>query len=435
MELKIDETISISERDIWGDYSPTEDEKALAFSIIEGGFGALKEDGIAINSSAFIETAKTMILLLKEANDFIKEHFPMYGKTEIDIVAKFVVGQYQAFDKTESISFREYLEHISLAIESTLSEVNRRLHIDDIKSVTTNDVVKLIYPIDRVNRKIWDLQEIISNEELKIGMESDEDEKKGKQINLYFTFDFDQIEKEIEAVNRLIPYDKRVYIAVSGEFEAGNHTTSLTNIYRSMGYTGRPGATDLERISDSLTKMSLIQITVDNKEEARVYNYPRFRYKGQMLPIERIEAIVDGNILDASVHLFREPPLYTFAKERNHISTIEIDVLQSPISKTKSNLMLEDYILDRFLKARHGNANPRVLYTTLHKHLSIDKTTSAGKKAIARLPDKVTKLLDHYVNTGFISGYSTDTRGIKASFRQEVQEKKEKKKTKKTVKQ
>ena len=85
------------------------------------------------------------------------------------------------------------------------------------------------------------------------------------------------------------------------------------------------------------------------------YKYNHFRYDAALLPLERMQAIVNGQTVDSAFHLFREPPLITFAKERKQVTTIERKVLQTPISKTNQNLLIEDYLLERstFQEKRH----------------------------------------------------------------------------------
>lgn len=192
-----------------------------------------------------------------------------------------------------------------------------------------------------------------------------------------------------------------------------------------MGNTSRPSTADIKKINDSLTKMRLARIYISNEHEANKYKgYQQFKYDGDLLPFERITGIIDGQESDAILHFFREPPLMTFAKERKQITTLELRLLESPISKTEANLAIDDYLLERISHIKNGKAQPRILYETLYKKCSI--TT---KKQKDRAPEKIKRYLEHYKNSGFINSYDEDAEGITVYVSQNVAAKAGKKKT------
>ena len=269
------------------------------------------------------------------------------------------------------------------------------------------------YPLDKPNQIIWNLLEKDTKGQVTFNMA-----KSGsrKQILTYYSINFDELGDDITITKRLLPFDKRVYIAVSALFNAGNNIITLSQIYYAMGYTGRPGTTDLEKINDAITKMTTARIYFDNQQEATSYKYKHFKYDGSLLPLERGTVVVNGQLADAAIKIFREPPLITFAKQRQQITTLDVKLLQSPISKTDANLSIEDYLIERISREenRKGGHSCRILFKTLYAHAGIAEKpkTSAEKQRKKRAPEKIKKYLTYYQEQEFITRFTTEPDGI-----------------------
>lgn len=287
------------------------------------------------------------------------------------------------------------------------------------------------YPVDKVNTKIWNLLEDDTQGQIKVAMESTQDKKKGRMLNLLYSINFDSLEDEIKVSKRLTPFDKRVYIAAATLYNIQKNrgvediVITLTQIHYAMGNSTNPNEKQLQKIYESISKMNSAHITVDNSQEADAYNYPRFVYDGKLLPFERMTALVNGRLNEAAIHLFREPPVMTFAKQRNQVTTIDIKVLQSPFSKTDGNLLIEDYLIERISREksnykkrldaykrdmrkpeekRKGLKKPepmlKILFETLYKE------TGLKGKQTERAPKKIQGYLEHQKQEGFITGYT-----------------------------
>jgi len=267
------------------------------------------------------------------------------------------------------------------------------------------------YPVDKVNSTIWNLLQETTGRQVKFALKAEKDGSK-KPLNIYYSIDFDQLEETgIKITKKLQPFDKRVYIAISALYNAGNNVITLTQIYFAMGNTGRPPKYTLQKIQDSITKMTLARVFVDNTEESQTYSYPRFKYDGALLPLERASAVVNGQLADAAIHIFREPPVMTFAKQRRQITSITVKVLQSPISKTDANLMIDDYLIERITAAKNRNKPSKILYETLY-----EKTGITTKNQRTRAPEKIKTYLDHYKSCGLITGYKMLKDGIQIEY-------------------
>lgn len=106
--------------------------------------------------------------------------------------------------------------------------------------------------------------------------------------------------------------------------------------------------------------------------------------------------------------LERDGAIFIVEGETDALSFWEIDkiavakLLQSPISKTDSNLQLEDYLIDRISKGKNkkSNMSKKILIDTLCKNINI-----TDKKQKQRLPEKLKRYLEHYKKCGFIKNY------------------------------
>lgn len=269
------------------------------------------------------------------------------------------------------------------------------------------------FPLDKVNKNIWGLSDMIPSDGsiITFGMESRTDKRKGREVDLMYSIDFTALE-ESEAVRitkKLTPFDKRVYTAIGALFNAGNTVISLSQIYTAMGNTGRPPKSTLDKINDSITKMLRAVIYISNEPEAKVYNYPRFVYDGSLLPMERISNVnINGKTTEVAIHILREPPMISFAKNHgNQLTAVPIKLLQSPISKTDNNLQIEEYLIERIAKAKKGSLSNKILMSSIYEGANITDT-----KQKQRLPEKLIRYLDHYKKENFIKGYSMSPNSV-----------------------
>ena len=101
----------------------------------------------------------------------------------------------------------------------------------------------------------------------------------------------------------------------------------------------------------------------------------------------------------------------TFAKQRKQITTITVKVLQSPISKTDANLLIDDYLIERIGRAKRSGQSCKILYETLYEHAQI--TTKMQR---TRAPEKIKTYLEHYKACGMIAGYKMLKDSIQLEF-------------------
>lgn len=289
-----------------------------------------------------------------------------------------------------------------------LSEYVSRISAELEEKITAVRAKDIIYPLDKVNSRVWKLLENTNNKQ--IGIYAGEN-KKGKAI-ISYSIDFDNLPDSLQVSKKLNAFDKRVYIAIAALFNAGNTIVSLSQIAYAMGYPTRQTTTTLDKILASVKKMNKAHISIDNIGEIQIYkNYQHFKYDSNLLQVEIITAVINGKETNAAIHIFREPPLVSYARDHKQITTVPVKLLQSPLSKTESNMNLEDYIIEQLAHIKKGSINNRMLYSTIFDNAGI--TT---KKERQRAKGKIERLLKYYVEENQIKGYKSDDLGITIDY-------------------
>ena len=329
------------------------------------------------------------------------EHFSDLSKKAF-IAARYLIEDAESDPPKVSLIAIDLLEAWEKVTGQELPKVVK------LPNIASKRVDKLDFPVDKVNSKMWDiLGEDTKGQIRYIAAESKKDKQLGKQINILYALDFERIDKAVSITRRLTPYDELVYIAVSALFNADPEKPFITiqQIYNAMGFDGKVGDSDRKKINDAITKMSGARILIDNMQEINAkYKYPSVKYDGSLLPMERVQIVVKGQVVDAAVHVFREPPLMSFARGRKQITTIERKLLaNSPLNMTDANIRLQTYLIERIsrMKNERESTSCKILFKTLY-----DETGIKTSKQQQRAPEKIQKLLEHYVKCEYIKSYA-----------------------------
>ena len=161
--------------------------------------------------------------------------------------------------------------------------------------------------------------------------------------------------------------------------------------------------------------MTLIRIDATAEVQSNMLTDKKGIYEGPLIPAERIEVIeLNGQRVTDCIHLFRTPPLYEYARDKNQIGSIEISMLDTPLSNTSENIELKGYLLRRIasLKNSKNNMSDTIRYDTLFEYLRINAPTKeALKKKHQEIKKKVKQLLDFWIEKGLISSYKEEKEG------------------------
>jgi len=281
---------------------------------------------------------------------------------------------------------------------------------DNLPAVIAKKLDSIDFPVDKVNRDIWGLLQYSENGQITYAKYDVSKKGSKKPVNILYSLDFSGLEN-VTITRKLDPYDKRVYLAAAARFNAGYDVMTIQQIYNDMGYSGRAGASDIEKINNALTKMKVAQLYIDNLAESKSYKYDHFKYDGALLPMERITAVINGQTAEAAIHIFREPPMVSFARERKQLTTIDIKLLNTPLNKTSGNIALEDYLIEEIARIKKGSRNNKMLYKTIYENAGI-KTVKQKQRA----PEKIKQLLDYYATCHFIRAYKETKDGVTIEY-------------------
>lgn len=369
-------------------------------------YALAQEQGLTTDPVDVFIAAHAAVFAYRTATDVTKSDFMESLAVEIDLLddlsaalAESIVGGKLVPDSP-----------IAKAIEAA----RKKEHIaPDVTRVTAVPTESLKYPLDKPNSKLWNTLAIAADQNGQYVLELNFDAAKKEAAEdalIYCSLSFDEQEAGLHITSKTLnAYDKMVYISAAALYNAGNTIMTASQIYKMMGNKGNAPASQLQKIDDSLTKMGVARIHINNAMEAQRTDYPRYKYDAPLLPFERVTAYINGIKTDSAIHLFREPPLIEFAKKRNQIIGIERKLLESPISKTDDNLRLEDYLLTEISRMKNPKSNTpkRMLYETIYARCGIDT-----KMKRSRAPDKIQKYLDHFKECNWIAGYKMDDKGV-----------------------
>lgn len=343
--------------------------------------------------------------LAEEFVGFIADH-------EADLRKEFAKEQYSAHTPDEWLSMDIWSAWTSMEFLQAMNAIHGT---DKPARTIIKSVESLLYPLDKINSGLWNFVDAAKDTHGQIQIQFDTAKNgRGKKSlaktepYLLFSINFDGL-TNYQLSKRLSKYDKRVYTACDALWKAGNDVFTVSDLFRVMGNTGSPSKDQIERINSSLSKMRLIVITVNNQPELDAgYKYPPFEYDNTLLQFERIKGYFGNKTADAAVHLLRRPPLAEFAEGRGQVTKISRQLLQSPISKTETNLAIDDYLLERIGRMKGSEKTPRkILLETVYQQCEI-----STKKQKQRTPEKIALLLGHYQKCGWIKGFTMDEKSI-----------------------
>lgn len=247
-----------------------------------------------------------------------------------------------------------------------------------------------------------------------------------------FTVSYESLEAAFDKLHipsNVTLFDRKVYYACADLYlqNPAEPVFSISQIYALIrgDNLSKASATDFEKINTSLTKMLLTYIAIDNRQEITVNkNYPEFVYDGALLPFERVSGYINGQFSDALIHLFREPPMYSFAAGRLQLDTVERKVLLSPLHNTDLNNRIEYYLFSRILQLKNNHGNKKILYSSIYENCYLN---SKDRKQKQRANEKIEKLLTHYVESEYIERYThtKDGKGILITLKDKQQEQQE----------
>ena len=224
---------------------------------------------------------------------------------------------------------------------------------------------------------------------------------------------------ELSNPDEYTAYDVVVQDAIISLYVAGNECFTPEAVYRTM--TGATGDYYIQKISDdaidkiveSIEKMRRIRLTIDFSQEAaeRNVNITSYKMDDMLLSLKRIRMKTSGQLGGKKITAYKfnsAPILYDYIqKVSKQIATVPIQRLQTKnaVRNTDSVIKMREYLIKRIelLKNKHNNiCNPHITYDRIFKECQIDASI---KMQSSRYKEQISKILDVFVQQGYIKGY------------------------------
>lgn len=303
--------------------------------------------------------------------------------------------------------FYETLERATKAAEADKANTGKvDLEIEPIRA-TLQKVENFFFPLDKVSSNLFNKLQPNNGNKLVAQFDTSRNGADEKAL-VCCIIDYDGLEELLPGIEKLLtPTHELLSIVIAGELESGNNITTVSRLYKLMGHEGRAGAKNLQALNDLLTVAAKTRLHIDNTHEIGVNKkYDRFVYDGPLIPFERVSGYVNGNWTDAAIHIFREPPLISFARRRGQVEKVPAKLLNVPINNTDTNIAIGIYLMRRIchMKKPHDKSGGKILLSTLYCKCQI-----TDRKQMQRTPDKIRKYLDHYKDCEWIRDYKIDT--------------------------
>lgn len=272
-----------------------------------------------------------------------------------------------------------------------------------------------VMPIDPITNKLNQLREF---NEITVS------HRRNLTIQTAVTIDCPEHMK-IDGNFQLTNYDKSIINGVVSILESGNSSFTVPMLYHAMTGKENPTVDDglMEEIKAKLDTMRRLSINIDLTEEIKAHMIEKklddsevnsFTIEGYLLPLNKYTGVVNGKRSEM-YQIIDTPPLHSYAKLKNQISTVSIDLLKAPLNNNATTIPLKTYLLSRIeaMKNPHnGMTRDNILFASVYRELG---DIDSDKKRKKRIRDYTEVVLKHFVDKKYISGYEIqwDGRSIK----------------------
>ena len=343
------------------------------------------DDNVYISYSNCYECLTTILMSQRLAYEF-------YGLPNLDLVRLTEQKATELYPKesSENPEQDDSLPHIK-----QLKTMDRYYYTTD---KVTSTIFSGKFPIGQIGR---------------LKAESDKDNNKGKKADIIALVDFDELDG-VKISRKLTAYDKLVWNACVNLYVQGRHELiSVEQIYKAMGNSSKPNAKIQAEILETVETISRARVSIDTTEEHQLYpKYDKVKATFQLLPTATCTAFSRGRIVKNAIKILETPALYTFAENRKQVACLPSSILEVPVSKTKDNVALLDYLIQRISRMKSDKNTPRnILLDTLLAHCAI---TDKSKKSrlLSNKNGTLKRILDHFAAEKFIQKYDITERDI-----------------------
>ena len=334
-------------------------------------------------------------------------------------LSKIIEEQLIAYYPNENVTFdlEERAKDFVTVVEDPIEED----HTDSISYTSSSSLSSgnYVFSIDSISRSITKLE--VSNNERKIvnpiDVTSKKDRKKGKKVTTLVTLN-NELYDDLGITN-IDDFDTAVMNAIITVWENGDNNegkiTTPQQLYRIMtkNFNSRIEEETEEKILESLRKLRTYNIIINADEEADKY-YPSLKDKTDSLEGTLLYTIVAKGTYNnkeatlISIEL-KYSPLYIYAKEKKQLCSVPFNLLTTnEVNKNAETIKIEDFLIARIETI--PRLSNKITLETIFKETGIEEAcTNATKRQ--RTIKKIKRLLDGYIKTGYIKGYTINKKG------------------------
>ena len=195
----------------------------------------------------------------------------------------------------------------------------------------------------------------------------------------------------------------------------GNEYISSKVLFRQMngGKDKKPTRSMYDALYQALGILACTRIHIDASQEKKAGYNQRDFYKGALLPnsIKGKEIItLNGSIIEDSIHILGQSPLYEYAIAKGQVSNIPVEMLDIPsVNSTEENIVLTGYLIRAYADMTNSKSDRNksiIRYDTLFEYLGVQGSNpNQLRKNKAKIRATVRQILDTWIAGGFIKGY------------------------------
>ena len=269
-----------------------------------------------------------------------------------------------------------------------------------------------VFPIDPISRKITELE--VSNEtEItnKIDVTGKKDKKKGKEDIITYVTLKNELYDDLGITN-IDDFDTAVMEAIITEWENGETITTPQSLYRIMtkNFNSRISEEKEEQILESLKKLRTYNIIINADEEAKYY--PSLKLKsleGTLISTSVFKGIYNRKEATLISIELKYSPLYIYAKEKKQLCSVPFNCLTTnKVNKNAETIKIERFLISRIESI--PRLSNKITLETIFKEAGIKEACTDPTKR-KRTIKKIKELLDGYIETGYIKGYTVNIKG------------------------
>lgn len=351
------------------------------------------------NIDSYIEFVNAQPLQERAANwEAIAHLFLLAGKKEQDIEQLRTPERNQAID--------EILSYCKKPCHKQLADINIFTSFEEYKNnkeksqreILKSDYKKLqneLMPIAKTIDKLYGLELSQLNQQRSIIVGG----KKTVPAKTYL-----QVMPTMP-IKKLSNYDRSVFNGVCSLAAAGITVFTDAQLYAAFAGKKTTSQVALEKMRKSIRKQRTTLINLDWTEHARLNGLKlpeavTVNREVNLLYLERVTVSTNGKETDG-YKLLVYPHLLTYAQSVKQVCCVNIDLLDIGVDNTEESISIRDYLLRRIeiMKNPHNKMGNKIKYESIWEECNVNLNNER------RTRQKISKILDSWVEANYIAGY------------------------------